>query len=107
MTTVESNIKVYPENSVKQDLIFVDHEDQEFKRMFDYFPDQVMENKIYREVLQYMGTVIERNKLTGNILQIYHEFRHRALPETNERKYWKLLASNFFVFDYVTRLEDF
>ncbi len=108
MALIESNINEYfNQAGTTKELIFIDRDNPEFNRMFSYFPDKVMENKLYSEILQYMGTVIERDKIKGSILQIYHQFRHRALPETNERKYWNLLASNFFVFNYVTTLEDF
>jgi methionine synthase II (cobalamin-independent) len=107
MNTIESNIIDYPENSITKDLIFLEHDNPEFKSMFEYFPDPLMENKELGEVLQYMGTVIERNKIKGSISQIYHQFRHRALPGTNERKYWNISASDPFIFDYVVRLKNF
>jgi hypothetical protein len=45
------------------------------------------------EVLQYLGTVLAPNG------SIWHEFRHRALPGTNERKYWKIPATLRFTLD--------
>jgi hypothetical protein len=71
-------------------LIFVEHTDPEFSYAFCQFPDPVMRNETYCESLQYMGTVITPNDV------IYHEFRHRAVPGTNERKYWRIPASPSF-----------
>ena len=70
-------------------LIFLKHNDPELIKAWSNFPDKVMENKQYGEVLQYVGTVLEHGK-------VRHEFRHRAIPTTNERKYWHIAASGNF-----------
>lgn len=72
-------------------LIFVERTDPEFNFMFSHFVDPVMRNELYLESLQYMGTVLEVN--SG---RIFHEFRHRAVPGTNERKLWQIEASPNF-----------
>lgn len=68
-------------------LFFLESTDPEFTKAFESFPDKVMHNPVYGEVLQYMGTVIEP---TG---AMRHEFRHRAMPDTNQRKYWHIPVS--------------
>jgi hypothetical protein len=70
-------------------ILFLDSKDPEFNYAFSHFEDPVMHNKQYGEVLQYMGTVFYPEG-------IKHEFRHRAIPGTNERKYWKIPASPAF-----------
>ena len=75
---------------MNEKLTFLDREDIEFTFAFASFEDKEMYNKVYGECLQYMGTVLDvENGLT-------HEFRHRAIPGTNERKYWRVKASNDF-----------
>jgi hypothetical protein len=74
------------EHSIMTDLYFIAGEDKEWDFVWSHFPDKVMYNAQYGEVLQYMGSIC-RN---GHFL---HEFRHRAIPGTNERKYWKVPAS--------------
>lgn len=71
-------------------LFFVEHADPEFKIMFSHFPDPVMRNEEYLESLQYMGTVLYPSG------KVEHQFRHRAVPVTNERKYWKIDPSPEF-----------
>lgn len=71
-------------------LFFVENTDPEFKIMFSNFPDPVMRNEQYLECLQYVGTVIEPSG------RIKHQFRHRAVPVTNERKYWEIEPSPEF-----------
>jgi cyclophilin family peptidyl-prolyl cis-trans isomerase len=73
-------------------LFFIEMDDPEVDNVFKkHFPDS-MYNEVYGEVIQYMGTV--QNKLTG---EVWHEFRHRAVPGTNERKYWKINPSSEFI----------
>lgn len=86
------------------DLIAISPKDPEWNCMFSAFTDTVMLNKECGEVLQYMGTVVERYQ--GKIQSIYHEFRHRAVPGTNQRKYWKIGATPDFVFRYMFRDQD-
>jgi len=74
-------------------LTFLDHNNSEFIFAFQHFVDPVMENKEYGEVLQYVGTVLEPGGL------VHHEFRHRALPIGNERKYWHIQASKRFQYE--------
>jgi hypothetical protein len=75
--------------NMNTELIFLKSNDPELVKAWENFPDKVMENKVYGEVLQYMGTVLEDGA-------IRHEFRHRAIPKTNERKYWHIPASKNF-----------
>jgi len=49
-------------------------------------------NKDYSESWQYMGSFKQNDK-------VIHEFRHRAFPKDNQRKYLKLSASNNFTTD--------
>lgn len=72
-------------------LVFLTHEDPEWIVMFSFFEDPEMYNEQYCECLQYMGTVI----VDGGA-HIEHQFRHRAVPGTNERRYWKVAPSNAF-----------
>lgn len=81
-------------------LIFLDRNDPEFTKAFNNFADKEMYNPTYGERLQYMGTVIEAN---GSIA---HQFRHRALPSTNQRKYWQFEASQDFKIKYIRSLAD-
>jgi hypothetical protein len=71
-------------------LFFIDNTDPEFTIMFGNFADPVMRNEEYLESLQYMGTVVEPSG------RIRHQFRHRAVPVTNERKYWEIIPSVSF-----------
>lgn len=68
-------------------LIFLDQTDPEFTVAFSHFEDPVMYNDRYGESLQYLGTVIEP------VGAVRHEFRHRAVPGTDERKYWHIEPS--------------
>jgi hypothetical protein len=68
-------------------LFFLEHTDPEFNVAFSHFPDPVMRNAEYHECLQYMGTVVAPSGTA------HHEFRHRAVPGTNERRYWKIPVS--------------
>lgn len=95
----------------KENLVALSQEDPEWNYMFRAFNDPVMHNKEYGEVLQYMGTVItpkaKKDFLGETIVNILdyearHEFRHRAVPGTNERKYWHIPAS----LDFRLRLEE-
>lgn len=72
-------------------LIFLEQKDPEINYMFMTFPDPVMRNEEYCECLQYMGTVLFTNG------DIKHQFRHRAIPGTNERKYWNIQPSANFM----------
>lgn len=71
-------------------LFFLESSDPEFTHAFSAFPDKVMHNKEYCESLQYMGTVLFANG------EVKHQFRHRAVPVTNERKYWNIEPSATF-----------
>ena len=71
-------------------LIFLDSKSDEIVAAFNRAGngDPVMLNTSFGEVLQYMGTVVE---VADH--RVYHEFRHRAVPGTDQRKYWRIPAS--------------
>ena len=69
------------------ELFFVNGEDPEYDEMWSHFPDKVMLNEKFGEVLQYMGTI----NLNG---RYYHEFRHRSLPGSNQRGYYRISATD-------------
>ena len=83
-------------------LLFINETDPEWKFMFSAFSDPLMENRSNGEVLEYMGTVVER--YCGKIQKIRHEFRHRACPTDGQRKYWHIPASGDFCFRYAAGL---
>jgi len=94
---------------MKTKLLFLESKDKEMIVAWSNFADPVMRNEQFCESVQYMGTVI-RDALGA--LQVVHQFRHRALPVTNERKYWEYKASPAFMvrvkageFDSVEALE--
>ena len=68
----------------------LEQSDQEFINAYNAFPDKVMYNSTYREVLQYMGTAIYDSGI------IKHEFRHRAMPVTNKRQYFQIEPTQEF-----------
>lgn len=74
----------------KGKLIFLEQDDPEMQKAWNYFPDKQMYNAEYGEVLQYMGTVVARLGETRHAVGGRHEFRHRAVPLTNERKYYSV-----------------
>ena len=57
-------------------------EDPEWDAAWSAFPDPTMANG--GEALQYMGTV------TAPQCGYAHEFRHRAMPGTNQRKLFRI-----------------
>lgn len=66
--------------------IFLEPGDEELARAWGLFADPGMHNEEFGESLQYMGTW----QLAGGWT---HQFRHRAIPGTNERKYWNIPVS--------------
>jgi hypothetical protein len=72
----------------RQPIYFVDHDDPEHAAMWRRFDDPIMLNDQYAECLQYMGTV-PLDQATPYV----HEFRHRAVPGTNQRQYWRVPCS--------------
>ena len=62
-------------------------EDPEWDAAWSHFPDPVLYNAQYGESLQYMGTIAVHQ--VGYV----HEFRHRAMPATNQRQYWRFLCT--------------
>lgn len=68
-------------------IAFLAPTDPEWERAWSTFPDREMWNADACEALQYMGS--------AQTMQGYwrHEFRHRAVPGTNERRYWYVTAS--------------
>ena len=79
-------------------LTFLERTNPEFTFAFQHFVDPEMYNKEYGECLQYMGTVLASNGL------VHHEFRHRAIPITNQRQYWKIPASKRFQYEVTTEI---
>lgn len=71
-------------------LIFLDPRSDEVTAAFNKAGngDPVMHNATFGEVLQYMGTVVEAADE-----RVYHEFRHRAVPGTDQRRYWRIPAT--------------
>lgn len=67
------------------ELFFMNPEDKEWDIAWSFFPDKVMYNE--GESLQYMGTI----NLDG---RYYHEFRHRSLPGSNQRGYYRISATD-------------
>ena len=63
-------------------IYWLSKEDPEWDAAWSAFPDPSLAN--YGEVLQYMGTV--NAPQCGYV----HEFRHRAMPDTNQRRYWRI-----------------
>lgn len=61
----------------------------EWRYAWGQFPDSAMYNAEYGESLQYMGTWLIGGKWV-------HQFRHRAIPGLNERRYWNVPASAGF-----------
>ena len=76
------------------DIYMLEDTDPEWSKAWGHFPDPAMWNDIYKESLQYMGT-IANTAYSGKPgeCHYYHEFRHRAVPGSNERRYWKVAAS--------------
>lgn len=76
------------------EMHLVDQSDPEWERMWNRFPDPVMYNPDYGESLQYMGTFPnpEYGGRPGEA-RYYHDFRHRSVPRTHERRIWKIPAS--------------
>lgn len=69
-------------------IIFLELNHPELAWAWNMFPDKSMYNDTYGESLQYMGTVLDADTYV-----VHHEFRHRAVPGTNQRKYWHIHAS--------------
>lgn len=72
--------------SIDNRIYTVSSEDPEWYAMWSTFPDPDMYNPVWHESLQYMGTF----RTTAGYV---HEFRHRAIPGTHERHYWRIPAS--------------
>lgn len=96
-------------------VLLLDVKDPEIVRAFKVISpeDPVMYNKQWGECLQYHGTVIEPierveySPIAGELkfldYKVYHSFRHRAVPETNERKYWNIPASLSYLIEIGVR----
>ena len=70
-------------------LYHLSPEDPEWATAWGAFPDPEMYNDERGEALQYMGTVPATDSAGGYI----HEFRHRAIPGTQQRRYWGIRSS--------------
>ena len=71
-------------------IYWLSTEDPEWNAAWSAFPDPELYNEQYGERLQYMGTVARCTEADGwpSGATIYvHEFRHRALPGSNQRWY--------------------
>lgn len=68
------------------DYVMLAPDDPEIQRAWATFPDPIL--LAYNgEVLQYLGS-------TGRLGHRWvHEFRHRCHPQTHERRYWHLPAT--------------
>ena len=78
----------YSKRTVATRFAFLAPDEPEWEVAWSHFdPDRVRWNEAYHEALQYLGSV--------QTLQGYwrHEFRHRAVPGTNERQYWYITAT--------------
>lgn len=62
----------------------------EWEHAWSAFTDREMYNGELGEALQYMGSVKRGSGWK-------HEFRHRAVPGTNQRQYWSMPASEGWV----------
>lgn len=72
-------------------IYWLSTEDPEWDKAWSSFRDRDMYNAAYGESLQYMGTIEVPGIGAGHY---FHEFRHRAVPRTNQRQYWKVLATD-------------
>jgi hypothetical protein len=66
---------------------WITREDPEWDIAWSHFPDRVMEEPHTGECLQYVGSA---QQPAGDWL---HVFRHRAVPGTLQRHYWRIPAS--------------
>ena len=66
---------------------WLEREDLEWERAWSHFPDPVMAHQTSGECLQYMGS----SQYPG--LGWVHVFRHRHVPGSGERRYWRVHAS--------------
>ena len=71
-------------------LYWLSSEDPEWDAAWSAFPDPALYNEQYGESLQYMGTVAVPGDGGTSFGSYVHEFRHRAMPGTNQRQYWRL-----------------
>lgn len=62
-------------------------EDPEWERAWRHFSDPVMAHSMSGACLQYMGSVREPGH--GWV----HVFRHRQVPGSGQRQYWRVVAS--------------
>ena len=69
--------------------IFLDPDNPELRKAWAQFPDPAMYNDAMDEALQYMGTI----GLASQPGVYVHQFRHRAVPRTNQRHYWNIVAT--------------
>jgi hypothetical protein len=95
-------------------LVFVPTNNPEIDRAFREAGngDPEMYNEQYGEYLQYMGTVIAPTinyvlNMACPDYDVWHEYRHRAIPGTNERKYWQIPASYKFKTDLLNETVTF
>lgn len=68
-------------------------EDPEWDTAWSQFSDPTLYNAEYHESLQYMGTVAVPGDGWTDLGGYAHQFRHRAMPGTNERRYWTFRCS--------------
>lgn len=66
---------------------WLEPDDPEWQRAWNYFPDPVLEHPESGECLEYMGSTQEPER--GWV----HVFRHRQMPTSHHRHYWRIKAS--------------
>jgi len=66
-------------------------DDPEWQRAWSHFPDPVLEHPESGECLQYLSSTQEPGR--GWV----HVFRHRQLPASQQRQYWRVPASSGWV----------
>ncbi len=66
---------------------WLERHDPEWPRVWSHFADPIMEHAVSGECLEYMGSAQEPG--CGWV----HIFRHRQVPGSDQRHYWRLPAS--------------
>lgn len=70
---------------------WLERDDPEWARAWSHFPDPVMAHPASGECLQYMGSA------QYSELGWVHVFRHRQVPGSDQRHYWRVPASASWV----------
>ncbi len=66
---------------------WLERADPEWERAWSHFPDPVMAHPVNGECLHYMGSTQSPG------LGWVHIFRHRQVPGSDQRQYWRIPAS--------------